>query len=102
MSPRGHHGKFKDVPQNPADPNETLVTITRFMKNRHDREQKTGTRISDGKYTKMNKPEDKKQTKIKSSKKPKAKKGNGNKDKNKVDPAICRCWGCKRPSSQVG
>ena len=32
MFPRGFKDKFKDVPRDPADPNETVVTITRFMK----------------------------------------------------------------------
>ena len=30
--PRGFKDKIRDVPHDPADPNETLVTITRFMK----------------------------------------------------------------------
>ena len=43
---RGFKDKFRDVPRDPADPNETLVTITKFMKSCYDREQKTGVRLS--------------------------------------------------------
>ena len=81
MYPQGFKDKFRDVPRDPEDHNETLVTITRFMKSCYDKEQKTGVRLSDGKSIKRNKSEDMEQADTKPSEKQKSKKGNNNEDK---------------------
>ena len=105
MYPRGYKDKFKDVPRDPANPNEIEVTITKFTKSCYDREQKKNVHISDGKPIKRNQPEDKDQADTKSSKKQKSKKGNNNKNKGrKDDPAsyLSSSWLQKHSPSQVG